>query len=290
MKISVIIPTLNASKYIKKQLVCIKSQTLSPEEIIVIDSSSTDDTCKIAREEGVEPIVIKREEFSHSRTRNYAASIAKGDIVIFFSQDAIPYNNLLFEHLVKNLIKDAKIAGTYARHIPNKKAKPTEIAARYVNYPDVFMEKDLKLVPHMGAKTFFFSNVCSAIKKDIFLKLGGFREDVIISEDTVFAAYAIKNGYKIVYVPEAMVLHSHDFSPYEYLKRYYLIGKSLGVHRWIIENDRLKKEGQKIVGEQLKYMVKTKKIHWLPYMAIENICKYIGFKAGLMFSSKKHDN
>ncbi len=281
MKISVIIPTLNASRYIQKQLQRLKKQSLPPDEIIVIDSSSEDNTCALAQKEGVKPIVIPREKFSHAGTRNFAASIAKGNILVFFSQDALPYNEFLLEHLVKNLVKSDDIAATYGRHIPYRCAKPTEIAARLVNYPNMPLIKDISLLPIMGAKTFFFSNVCSAIKKKVLEEVEGFPEDVSIAEDTVFAAYVIKKGYKIMYVPEAMVLHSHNFSPWQYCKRYYNIGKSLSRHKWIVENDRLGKEGRRIVKEQIKYILKNKKYHWLPYVVVENLFKYIGFKSGL---------
>jgi rhamnosyltransferase len=282
LKISVIILTLNASVYIDNQLKKLKEQSIVPNEILIIDSSSQDNTCDIARSHGISPIIIPREEFSHARTRNFAASIAKGDILIFFSQDAIPYNNLLIENLIKNLNKGSKIAAVYGRHIPKQEAKPTEIAARYINYPPKPIIKDLNLLPVLGAKTFFFSNVCSAIKKDIFEKLGGFYKNAHIAEDTIFAAYAIKNGYKIIYAPEAMVLHSHNYTLWQYCKRYYNIAKALSNHKWIIENNKLSKEGKKIVKEQLKYCIKNKKMHWLPYVAIENIFKFIGFKIGLM--------
>jgi len=287
LKISTIILTLNASLYIKKQIQMLKKQTLSPDEIIIIDSSSTDDTCAIARNEGIEPIVIPKEKFSHGGTRNFAAKIAKGDILVFFSQDAIPYDNYVLEHLIKHLYKSDDIVASYGRHVPYQNAKPTEIVARKINYPEVFIIKDISYVSYMGAKTFFFSNVCSAIKKDILNKIGGFPEDVFMSEDTIFAAKAINSGYKIVYVPEAKVLHSHDFSPLEYFKRYYYIGRSLSNYKWIIQEDRIGKEGRKIVKSQINYILKTKQIKWLPYLFIENSLKYLGFKLGLFFPKKK---
>jgi len=66
--------------------------------------------------------------------------------------------------------------------------------------------------PEIGIKIFFFSNACSTIKVKEFKELGSFFENIIMLEDLIFAAKAILNGYKIAYVPEAKVWHSHNFS------------------------------------------------------------------------------
>jgi len=289
VEISVIIPTLNAEKYIKKQLELLWSQTVKPSEILVVDSSSEDSTVDIARSLGANVYVIPREEFSHGKTRNEAARRAKGEILIFLSQDAVPYNELMIERLIAPL-SGRDVVGSYGRHVPRKDSKPTEFVARLINYPDYAMQKDFSLLQSMGAKTFFFSNVCSAVKKDLLFKLGGFPEDVFVAEDFIFAAKALKQGYKVVYVPDAMVIHSHDFGPLEYFKRYYMIGKSLGRYKWVIENDRLGYEGRKILKEQLKFVVREKKFHWIPYVFVENALKYIAFKTGAKFTSTKEDN
>jgi len=287
--ISVIIPTLNAEKYIKKQLELLWSQTVKPSEILVVDSSSEDSTVDIARSLGANVYVIPREEFSHGKTRNEAARRAKGDVLIFLSQDAIPYNELMIEKLIAPLPQKDVIA-SYGRHVPRSDSKPTEFVARLMNYPNYGMQKDFSLLGSMGAKTFFFSNVCSAVKKDLLFKVGGFPEDVLVAEDFIFAAKALKQGYKVVYVPDAMVIHSHNFSPLEYFKRYYMIGKSLGKYRWVIENDKLGYEGRKILKEQLKFVVREKKFHWIPYIFVENAFKYIGFKTGTKLTCSKKDS
>jgi len=62
MKVSVIIPTLNAEKFIGNLLKnLIEVQTLKPDEIIVIDSSSQDRTVEIAKSYGCKTIIIEKE-------------------------------------------------------------------------------------------------------------------------------------------------------------------------------------------------------------------------------------
>lgn len=60
MNISVIIPTLNAEKNISSLILDLQSQTLIPKEIIIIDSSSTDNTVKIAKEHRCHIVSIER--------------------------------------------------------------------------------------------------------------------------------------------------------------------------------------------------------------------------------------
>ncbi len=288
MEVSVIIPTLNAESYIEQQLKLLWLQTVRPCEILVVDSSSKDNTVEIANALGAKVYVIPKEKFSHGKTRNEAARKAKGEVLIFLSQDAIPYNEFMIEKLLIPL-SQKDVVGSYGRHVPRKDSKPTEFVARLINYPDYGMQKDFSLLQSMGAKTFFFSNVCSAVKKDLLFKLGGFPEDVLVAEDFIFAAKALKQGYKVVYVPEAMVIHSHDFSPLEYFKRYYMIGKSLGKYKWVIENDKLGYEVRWIFREQLRFVVKKKKFHWIPYIFVENTLKYIAFKTGSKFTCSKED-
>jgi len=74
------------------------------------------------------------------------------------------------------------------------------------------MLKKKKVQPEIGIKTFFFSHACSTIKVKEFKELGGFYENIIMFGDLIFAAKAILKGYKIAYVPETKVIHSHNFS------------------------------------------------------------------------------
>ena len=65
MRISIIIPTLNASENIKKLLSTLQAQNIKFAEIIIIDSSSVDDTVDIAKRFGAKTIVIPGHTFNH---------------------------------------------------------------------------------------------------------------------------------------------------------------------------------------------------------------------------------
>src|SRR5699024_8480726 len=83
---------------------------------------------------------------------------------------------------------------------------------------------DLSKRNTMGLKTVFNSNSFSAYRVSTFMEIGGFPDDTILSEDMYFAARAVLSGYKIAYVAEAEVRHSHNYSSLEEFRRYFDIG------------------------------------------------------------------
>lgn len=277
--VSIIIPTLNAGHYLPSLLRSLRKQTI-PCEIIVIDSSSEDNTKKIAESFGAKVIEIKRMDFDHGGTRNLAVNISSGDIVIFLTQDATPYNKFLIENLIRPL-NDPLITASFGRHIPRGDAKPIEKFTRIFNYPDTSFVKNMESLEMMGIRTFFFSNVCSAIKKKEFREVGGFPEKVILNEDMVLAAKLIMKGYKVAYEPSAMVYHSHNPSLLKQFKRYFEIGVSLNRNRWITELVNAEGEGYEYLKARIRFLLKEKKARWIPYACIEAALRYTGYRLGL---------
>ncbi len=278
--VSIIIPTLNAEGYISTLIGKIRVQSIKTDEILIVDSSSEDNTRSIAESLGAKVITIDRRDFDHGITRNLGVKISSGDIVIFLTQDALPAN----EHLIENLIKPLEredIPLSYGRQIPRDDANPLERFARAFNYPDRPLVKDGKLIHSIGIKTFFFSNVCSAIRKKEFEEAGGFPEKIIMNEDMILASKLILKGYKAAYQPSAVVFHSHNYSITEQFKRYFDIGVSLNRNRWIFKFAKPEGEGFRFVKEQIKYLLKGEKWCWIPYGPVEALARYFGYRLGL---------
>jgi len=280
--VSVIIPTLNAEGHIPSLLYSLKNQSI-PCEIIVIDSSSSDSSVKIAESYGAKTIIIKRHEFDHGGTRRLAATHAVGDIIVFFTQDALPEDKYVLENLIKPL-QDPKIAASYGRQIPKADAKPLEKFARLFNYPEIPLVKGRDDIPVLGIKTFFFSNVCSAIRKKEFEKLGGFTEKLIMNEDMLFAFRLILEGFKIAYVPEARVIHSHDYSLREQFSRYFDIGVFLKKNLYQFIQLKTDSTGAAFLKEGIRYFSGNKAYRCLTYLIWESVFKYIGYKLGLHYA------
>ncbi|OQB77804.1 MAG: N-glycosyltransferase [Deltaproteobacteria bacterium ADurb.Bin135] len=284
--VSIVIPTLNGQDYLEDLLPSLMTQSIRSYPIIV-DSSSTDDSSEIATQHGVRVLKISRNGFNHGHTRNLGAQYVKKDILVFLTQDALPTDDYCLENLIKPL-EDPQIIASFGRQIPRYDASPTEKFTRLFNYPETPAIKGLEDIPKLGIKTFFFSNVCSAIKTKEFKELGGFPENIIMFEDLIFAAKAILKGYKIAYVPEAKVWHSHNFTLLQQFRRYQDAGISLRNNAWIFEHTKANREGLEFLKKQLHYLSRNHEFQWIPYAIAESIFKFAGFWFGLHgISSRK---
>jgi rhamnosyltransferase len=91
----------------------------------------------------------------------------------------------------------------------------------------------------------------------------------------------IEQGYRIAYVPEAKVMHSHDYSLQQQFRRYYQAGVSFQRNAWFKRYAGSNKEGLAFLKEEIKFLFKQKKYLWIFYAILEAICKYTGYKLGL---------
>ena len=86
--VGIVIPTLNAQDEIGELLELLKNQTRALDEILVIDSSSDDDTVSIVESfEGVRLISIERKDFNHGLTRDLGMRTLQSDFILFLTHD-----------------------------------------------------------------------------------------------------------------------------------------------------------------------------------------------------------
>ncbi len=280
VKVSAVVMTLNAEKYIDDFLTKLLEQTLPPYEILVVDSESPDSTIKIAKKYPKTKILtIKRQDFDHGGSRDYAFQNTVGDYVLFFSQDAEISSKEYIFNLVSNF-KDPSIAMAYGRQIAKKNAKPYEKLIREFNYPKNKVIKTADDVEKLGIKCFYMSDVCSAYKREIYFKLNGFERNILTNEDMLIATKAIFSGYKVVYEPEASVYHSHNYSFMQEFRRNFDVSCFMRMHESYYSKVNLNSEGKKLVIFVIKGLVKNKNI-----LAVFNfiyICmaKFLGNKFG----------
>ncbi|MFX4263650.1 glycosyltransferase family 2 protein [Pelotomaculum propionicicum] len=284
MKVSLIIPTLNAEKFLPNLIPNLMKQSFSLVEIIIIDSSSDDRTVDAVKEMGCRTIVIERKNFDHGGTRNLAVRESTGDVVIFMTQDALPFDSFFVENLVAPL-KDKSIAASFGRQIPRPEASPPEKFARLFNYPVKAVIKSKEDLPSLGIKTYFFSNVCSAVKRSQFEEVGGFPEHTIMNEDMLLAAKFILKGYKVAYTPAAVVWHSHNYSSLQHFNRYFDIGVFFSMNRYFFNGINNEGEGIRFLKGQLNYLLKKGQYCWIPNVIAVTVAKYAGYRLGLMEKS-----
>jgi len=280
--ISIVIPTLNAETFLQSLIQNINNQHDSkPREIIIIDSSSTDNTVNLARKLGCIVLVIDRRTFDHGGTRNLGARLASGEIIVFMTQDAIPRNEIFLKKLTEPLT-DRSIAASFGRQVARTDANPIERFTREFNYPPKTIIKGKENIPDLGIKTFFFSDVCSAFRKDIFEETGRYPEKIIMNEDMIIAAKLVLAGHKIAYVSDAEVWHSHTYTAVQQFKRNFDIGVSHNQNRWLLEYTRAEREGYKYVQELLAYLLHHGYTNLIPSAIGLTLAKYGGYKMGMM--------
>jgi len=228
VKVSVIIPTKNAGKDFDFTLEKIRNQKgLRELEIIVVDSGSQDETTEIALKHGAKIVSIRPEDYSHSKARNLGAKKAKGEYLVFMTQDAIPAGEYLFYTMLKVIGSENNIAAVTCRQIPRSDADSFACFILWNYYRTLELDedkilyggKDFEKLPYLEKrKRCQLDSVCFMIKKDVFEKFR-FNEDLDYAEDLELGLRLIKNGYKIAFLASSAVIHSHNRPPIYFLKR-----------------------------------------------------------------------
>lgn len=288
MRLDVIIPTYKPDQNFLKLIQKVNAQTLRPDKIIIYNTEEKyfDPLLRYNRflmeNQNLEIHHISKREFDHGKTRNFAVSKSDADFFICMTQDAMPKNQHVFENLLRPF-SDSKVAVTYARQIPYEESSLTEKIVRNYNYPDRNQIKSLDSLPKLGIKTYFCSNVCAAYRRDTFNKLGGFINRTIFNEDMIFAAGAVKQGYKIIYEADAVVFHSHDYTAGEQFHRNFDLGVSQADHPEIFSEVPSEKEGKRMVTQVIHTLWKEKHGNQIfPFIRI-CIAKFWGYRMGKMY-------
>lgn len=284
MNISIIIPTYNASKYLPDLLERLNTQAAKYNEIIIIDSSSTDNTIDIAKSYGAETIIIPKEQFDHGLTRNTAIEKSKGDILVFLTQDALPVDEFSIQNLIRPFSQQDNIAAVYGRQLPSYNASLFSAHLRLFNYTETSYIRCLKDRQIYGFKTIFFSDSFSAYRRNALEKIDWFKNNLIFGEDTHAIARLLFANYKIAYVADASVYHSHNYTALQEFKRYFDIGVFHRTEDWIEKAfGKPKGEGIKFIKSEVLYLMRYKKYNLIPAFILRNVLKYIGYNLGLRY-------
>lgn len=275
--IGIVIPTFKAAKHLPHCLPILLKSSLKPR-ILVIDSSSPDDTVALAKQMGAETVIIPKQEFNHGATRECARQYLKTDIVVMMTQDAYPASLNLLEELVSPLLKhQASIA--YARQIPHKNAGFFEAFPRSFNYPAESHIRSVKEASQYGPYTFFCSNSCAAYLNQALDDIGGFPH-VLFGEDTIVVAKLLHRGHKIAYVATAEVHHSHDYSLKQEFIRHFDMAIARHGYKDLLQvggsDTRRGKEYMQTMLSQLK----KERPSLIPYALLQALAKLAGYRFG----------
>lgn len=228
--VSVFIPVYNGEKYLRECIDAVLRQKLPKDyelELLITDSGSKDGSVEIVRSYGDKIVFdeIPNSDYGHGKTRQRAAMRAKGDFVLFLSQDATPSSDMWLVHMIEPFFVSDKVSCVFGRQVPRPFSVPiikrdiAQVFSQFGLADQIVIHRSGLLIDTSNTHTGngFFSDVNSAIRKSA-LKEVPF-QDIRYAEDQALAKDMLAAGYWKAYAPQGAVWHSNEYTVSEYRKR-----------------------------------------------------------------------
>lgn len=302
IKATVFIPTWFGINYIDDLLDAVVNQKLDQSfEILIYDTSSTDGTQEVIKKyvdayKNIRWKVLTKEEYGHGRTRQRAAVDAKGEIVVYLSQDAIPTHDRWLYEMIKPFEISEQIVAVMGKQQPRNNAFPLlkyEIQRVFSSFgPDLgtsIFYNDY-FVENQGQYDFisFYSDVNSAARKRTLMS-GISYQDVDYAEDQLLGRDIINNGLIKAFAPRGSVIHSNDMQLREYALR--MFDETTGLRRLgiIVEHPSLtvctKLIARGIASDSIRIIYDQdyswlRKLYWLVINPLYHFEKWRGVRRG----------
>lgn len=215
---SIIMRSFNEAWALRETLPALRSQDYRNWELIVVDSGSTDGSQELIR--GAQPahfVQITPSEYNPSRVMNRGMRLARSEICIFLNADATPQGAGWLRPLV-NSLQPPRVAACFGRQVP----RPDCEAVFACDYDRCFGPRR-----ESAGWDHFFSMVSSGLRKDAWERRG-FREDLQYAEDDEYTRWCRAQGYEVAYVPDSVVMHSHNYTPEQARKRSFGDARAIG--------------------------------------------------------------
>ena len=208
--ISVIVPTHNGGDQLRDCLESVVNAPNRPEEIIVVVDGGDDDVEALRRDYGVSVLEMDKKG-GPARARNAGAKIATGDILFFVDAD-VTVSVTAFDQLRTLFGEEAGVAAAIGSY-DDEPAAPNFLA----QYRNLFHH-----YVHQNAQEegFTFWGACGAVRRDAFLKVGGFDETYSKpSIEDIELGYRLKKaGYRIRLKKTLQIKHLKQWTFYSMLK------------------------------------------------------------------------
>lgn len=211
---TVIVRTKNSEKIFGQTLKALFSQNYLDFKLLVIDSGSTDKTIEIAKYYNAEIISIAAADYYPGKILNAAIKETSSEMIIFLNSDTVLLTPLCLSSLLAPF-HDLKVQATFARQLPRPDAETWVIRDYQTSFPNS------ETPPHW----MFLSLPFAAIRKSIWEK-HPFYTEAWGSEDTEWGYWAKMQNMTIKYVPEAIVMHSHNYTFKQLYGRRFIEGEA----------------------------------------------------------------
>jgi glycosyltransferase involved in cell wall biosynthesis len=205
--VSIVIRCRNEARHVGPVLDAVAAQEEAPPfEVLALDSGSCDGTLELLARYGVRVEHLAPADFSYGRALNAGAARARGEIVVYLSAHCRPQGRRWLAALVAPFA-DARVVATFGRQVPVPGVNPIEALTT------------ARLFPPTAPAGVLFSNANGAVRRAAVLARP-FDGEIPAAEDHLWAC-GIEPPARIVYVPDAVVSHSHPMLRRDWQMRFY---------------------------------------------------------------------
>ncbi len=205
IKVSVVIATYNGSKYIEEQLDSIRNQTLSPDEVIICDDRSSDDTVAVVNKyikehnlDGKWSISVNEKNLGYADNFDHVTMKAKGTLIFFSDQDDVWEKNKL-EIMTSIMDKNPECVVLCSDYTPwytseNAPQAPKNIVKRMPDNGILETIKIKKKSIYIGAL-----GCCMCVRKDFYHDICDYRFDGWAQDDRMWKMAQCAHGCMILH-------------------------------------------------------------------------------------------
>ncbi|MFA5024881.1 MAG: glycosyltransferase family 2 protein [Candidatus Shapirobacteria bacterium] len=221
MKISVIVTNWNGINLLKKYLEKVIINSPEALEVILADDASEDDSLifarKLQKKYSKLKIISHKHNHGFGRNTNDAVKKAKGDYIVLLNSDIDPHKNYIKNAIIH--FKNPKVLGVGFAELGHENFANLFWKNGYLQFNEGHSQKT-----HISA---WVSGGSSIIRKDYFLKLGGFDHvyEPFYFEDFDFGLRAWRSGYTLLWEPRSVVEHKHESTTSKFPKKFLIYVK-----------------------------------------------------------------
>ena len=213
-RVSIIMRSKNSDWVIAQALTSLFSQTFQTFELLVVDSGSTDRTLEIVSNYAARVVGISATDYFPGRVLNEAIEQTDADIVVFQNSDTVLLTPDSLSELLKPFSNPA-VQAAFGRQLPRPEAHTWVRRDYLAAFP-----------PTAPAPEWMpLSLPLAAIRRSAW-KQHPFQTDTWGSEDTEWGFWARRNGMEIRFVPDALVMHSHNYTLRQLYGRRFIEGEA----------------------------------------------------------------
>ncbi len=209
-KVSIVIRALNEAEHLPALFEGIQSQSRQPDEVILVDSGSTDNTKSLSASYGASIVEISPAEFTFGRSLNIGCQAATGDLLVFASAHVYPLDPYWLENLTSPFEQDSSLGLVYGRQMGDERSSFSEAE---------IMRRWFPLQRNTNQDHPFCNNANCAVRKSIW-KENPYDESITGLEDMAWAKQVLNLGYRVWYEPDAAIVHIHEESISQVTHRY----------------------------------------------------------------------